>query len=482
LVAQQPNTLAATGKSNNQRRALGSGGMALLSFPPSPTSGQIYPVSPPAGTNIYSWDSTDQTWVLIGKASGVTAGIYGTPIAVPEITVDATGRITLAQNLPIQLADTTQVGLVQLVDDTISNDSTKALTAAQGYYLQIQIGNTALLNPFYPNLVTAINALGGPTGVTPGTYGSGTTVGRFTVNAQGRITSATSVPLTAASTISPGVVTVGANLAVTGTGILSVPNASTTVTGAVRLVNNTTTNDPTKALTAAAGYSLQQQVDSLSARNNLTFAGTLNGSLGVSISVTPEASAVGFVVGSPLPVPALSNDEFFVVVTVAGTFTPPSSPTYSVRVGDWLISDGFQWVLYPFNLGSVTQVNTGIGLTGGPITTTGTVTLKPATTAALGGVIPDGSTIKVTSAGVITAPPQKFVYLDDISALFDGALSTFTLRLSGAPYSPVPSSNVMITVGGVLQDPNNAYSVSGSTITFTGAPPTGASFIGVTVS
>ena len=157
--------------------------MALLTFPVAPVNGQIYPVSPPAGTNIYQWVSADQTWRLLGASTGVTAGVYGTPIAVPEITVDATGRITFAQNIPIQLGDTTQVGLVQLVDDTISNDATKALTAAQGYKLQNEIGDPTTLNPFYPNLVTAINALGAPSGVTSGTYGNGSNVGQFTVNA-----------------------------------------------------------------------------------------------------------------------------------------------------------------------------------------------------------------------------------------------------------------------------------------------------------
>ena len=99
--------------------------MALLSFPSNPSNGDFYPVSPPPGTNVYQWSSADVTWRLLGPASGATPGTYGTPIAVPQITIDATGRITFAQNLPIQLADTTQIGLVQLVDDTVTNDPTR---------------------------------------------------------------------------------------------------------------------------------------------------------------------------------------------------------------------------------------------------------------------------------------------------------------------------------------------------------------------
>jgi hypothetical protein len=459
--------------------------MALLTFPSNPNAGDIYPVNPPANTNVYQWSSADQTWVLLGKSSGVAAGTYGDAITVPQITIDATGRIIFAQNVAIQLATTSQIGLVQLVDDTTTNDPAQALTAAAGYYLQNQIGDINLLNPFYPNLVTAINAVNAPTGVTTGTYGNGLNVASFTVNAQGRLTFAGNVPLALATTVSPGVVRVGANLNITGLGVLSVPNATTAVAGAVQLVNNTTTNDPTKALTAAAGYNLQQQIDDINIKSNLTFAGTVNGTTGQVTSVSPEGTAAGFVVGAQLPAPSAINDEYFVVVTVAGTFTPPASPSYVTRAGDWLASDGSQWVLYAFNLGSVTQVDTGTGLTGGPITSTGTISLRPATVTTLGGVIPDNVTIKVSPTGVIStasAIVQKFIYLDDISSQFNGTLSTFTLRVSGVPYVPSPVTNIMVVVGGVPQPYGGAFTVSGSTITFTGAPPTGATFMALTVA
>ena len=460
--------------------------MALLSFPPNPLSGQIYPVNPPAGTNVYSWSSADQTWILLGKATGAAAGTYGDAITVPQITIDSTGRITFAQDVAIQLGTTSQIGLVQLVDNTTSNDATKALTAAQGYSLQNQIGDTSLLNPFYPNLVTAINAVNAPTGVAAGTYGNGFNVAQFTVSAQGRLTFAGNVPLALASTVSPGVIRVGTNLNITGLGVLSVPNASTTVAGAVQLVNNTTTNDATKALTASAGFNLQQQIDNITTRNNLTFAGTVNGFTGAVTSVTPEGTAVGFVIGAQLPSPSAINDEYFVVVTVAGTFTPPSSPSYVTNVGDWLVSDGSQWVLFAFNLGSVTRVNTGTGLTGGPITSTGTISLSntgvTAGTYTLSTITVNAQG-QVTSAASNTISSQKFVYLDDISSQFNGTVSSFTLRLAGAPYSPTPSTNLMLTVGGVPQIPGSAYTVSGSTLIFVGgAPPANATFLAVTVA
>ena len=405
--------------------------MALLTFPFPVSDGTVYPVSPPANTNVYQWSSTDQTWILLGKSTGVTAGTYGTPLSVPQITIDATGRITVAVDVPIQLGDTTQVGLVQLVDDTISNDPTKALTAAMGYRLANEIGDPALLNPFYPNLVTAINALGAPSGVTSGTYGNGSNVGQFTVNAQGRITSAVNVPLALATTTAPGVVRVGANLTVTGIGLLSVPNANTAQRGAVQLVDNTTTNDAGKALTAAAGYNLQLQIDALEARNNLTFAGTIDGATGRMLTVTAQGAAVGFTVGAVLPSPAPLNDEYFVVVTVPGTFTPTGGASQACNDGDWFVSDGGAWLYY--NVGP-------------------------------------------------TVAAATFIQLDDISGQFNNTRVSFVLRVSGTAYTPVSASAILLSVGGVIQIPGASFTLAGSTVTFSEAPKTNTTFVGYAVS
>ena len=474
--------------------------MALLTFPPAPYAGEIYPVNPPAGVNIYIWDSTDLTWQLIGKSSGVVAGTYGTPVSVPQITIDATGRITVAQDIGIQLGTTSQVGLVQLVDDTISDDPTKALTAAMGYRLANEIGDGSQLNPFYPNLVAAINAVNAPTGVTPGTYGTGTAVARFTVNAQGRLTFAGNVPLALATTTSPGVIRVGANLNIAGAGILSVPNASTTVRGAVQLVDDTVTNDPTKALTAAAGYDLQLQIDAINVRNNLTFAGTLNAATGKLQSVSPEGFAVGFFVGSPLPFPSVINDEYFVIVTVPGVYTPPGGVAIATGVGDWFISDGSQWLYYDLSVPYATTTTPGIvELSTDLETQVGSDPLVAVTPASLqsklsNSVTSTSTTAIASSAAVKTAYDAalaaeavartvRYVAYDDISGSFDGIATSFPLTVGGVPTAPLPASNIMVFLGGVLQIPGilNAYTITGSTITFFSAPADDTTFYANTV-
>ena len=213
--------------------------------------------------------------------------------------------------------------------------------------------------------------------------------------------------------------------------MLSVPNSSTTVRGAVPLVNDTVTNDATKALTAAAGYSLQQQIDDINIRNNLTFAGTINGSTGQMLQVTAEGVAAGFVSGVVLPTPSLNNKEYFVIVTVPGTFTPTGSPAVTVNDGDWLVSDGSTWLLY--------------------------------------------------AVGPTPPTPPGLVFLDDLTSQFNGTRVSFILRAGGVAITP--GTNLLVFLGGVPQIPGAtaSYTLSGSTITFTEAPRTGTTFVGVTV-
>ena len=69
--------------------------------------------------------------------------------------------------------------------------------------------------------------------------------------------------------------------------------------------------------------------------------------------------------------------------------------------------------------------------------------------------------------------------LDDISGDFDGSDVTFDLEVGSVAVTPPKETTMLISVGGVLQEPITAYTVSGSVITFTAAPATGADFFGI---
>ena len=67
--------------------------------------------------------------------------------------------------------------------------------------------------------------------------------------------------------------------------------------------------------------------------------------------------------------------------------------------------------------------------------------------------------------------------LDSISSNFDGSEVSFNLTIDGLEVTPT-AQNLLISLGGVIQEPGTAFSVDGSTITFASAPDSSASFFG----
>ena len=78
--------------------------MALLTFPPAPINGQLFPVSHLPGQYQYEWSSADSTWRLLGPATTVVPGCYGDASNIAAICVDAQGRLTSAANIPLTSA------------------------------------------------------------------------------------------------------------------------------------------------------------------------------------------------------------------------------------------------------------------------------------------------------------------------------------------------------------------------------------------
>ena len=76
------------------------------------------------------------------------------------------------------------------------------------------------------------------------------------------------------------------------------------------------------------------------------------------------------------------------------------------------------------------------------------------------------------------ATPDNIREIDDISSGFDGSDTTFTLQVNGVNIVPKDVKQLVISVGGVMQNPGDDYTVSGSTLTFTSAPSSGLSFTG----
>ena len=74
----------------------------------------------------------------------------------------------------------------------------------------------------------------------------------------------------------------------------------------------------------------------------------------------------------------------------------------------------------------------------------------------------------------------RFIKLADISGSFNGSTTAFTLQDSGGTaVVPGNEENLIIVISGIQQEPGVAYTVSGSTITFTGQPQSSDTFFGI---
>lgn len=69
--------------------------------------------------------------------------------------------------------------------------------------------------------------------------------------------------------------------------------------------------------------------------------------------------------------------------------------------------------------------------------------------------------------------------LDDISGSFNGSTTGFTTAVGGENVTAASPNQLIISLGGVIQEPGVDFTVTTNTITFTTAPASGLSFFGV---
>jgi len=178
------------------------------------------------------------------------------------------------------------------------------------------------------------------TGVTAGTY----TYPALSVNAQGQITSISSgTPVTGIAANNPLILS-GSPTSPT----ISILPATTSNVGAVQLNNSTSSTLTNQALTAAAGKSLQDQINAIGqAAGGLILAGTLDAATGNVVSTTSAGNLAGFTPGSPVPAAAPAINDYYVIVTVAAlSYTPTGgSAIANVNVGDYILVSAGVWTI-----------------------------------------------------------------------------------------------------------------------------------------
>ena len=331
--------------------------MSLLSFPTSPINGQLYPTTPLVGQQQYQWEAATQTWRLQGSATGVGAGIYGSANSVPQITIDAQGRITVAANIAI---DTVYVklnnsaafnGYVWPLSDGPANYSLKTDGA----------GNLSWVAPS-AGTVSSVNVSGGTTGLTtsggPVTTSGTITLGGTLALASGG-TGATTQAGAQANLLPAQAGNAGKFLATDGAGVLS-----------------------WAAYTATAPVVVTGTVISLNLGLGVAANGT-NLALKVPVASTPPAIGTGAAQAFDGSMYWDDNlGQLFVRYNNSGTpFWVAAAPPVGGN-------------------GTVTSVDvsggtTGLTFSGGPVTTSGTITMSGILGTANGGT--------GVSTGVVTS-------------------------------------------------------------------------------
>lgn len=70
----------------------------------------------------------------------------------------------------------------------------------------------------------------------------------------------------------------------------------------------------------------------------------------------------------------------------------------------------------------------------------------------------------------------NYLKLDDISSQFNGSTTTFNLTSGGQAFFPGSAFSILVSIGGVIQEPNSSYEINNSQIVFAQAPATTDNF------
>ena len=378
----------------------------------------------------------------IAVPAGKTMWVYNDGTDVIDVVTHLTS-LTLGSALPVASGGTGQNTYTNgelLIGNTTGNTLTKAtLTAGSGVTVTNGGGSITISATGAGGTVTSVNGSGGTTGLT---LAGG--------------------PITASGTLTLG-------------GTLGAANGGTgqnTYTNGQLLIGNTTGNTLTKAtLTAGSGVSITNGTGSITISSTglggtVTSVNGAGGTTGLTLTGGPITASGTLTLGGTLAVAnggtgqnTYTNGELLIGNTTGNTLT---KATLTAGSGITITNGtGAITISATGAGGSVTSVNgsggtTGLTLTGGPITTTGTLTLGGTLAVANGGTGATTLTGYVKGSGTSALTASATIPTSDLSgaiAVANGGtgLTTFTAAnnaIFSTSSSALTAGTLPITAGG----------------------------------
>ena len=245
-----------------------------------------------------------------------------------------------------------------------------------------------------------------------------------------------------------------------GTGSLGVTAAGTT--GQV-LVGNTGSAPTWGSLSGSAVTTFQTSLNGLTPSTATSGAVTLAGTLGATSGGTGLTSyTTGDIIYSSATntlakLPAGTNGQILSLASGIPSWVANTASGVSFVVTDFTATAGQTTFTVTYTVGLVEVYRNGVKLAIADYTASNGTTIVLATGAVVGDVIEVIAFGSVNTAAVITA--------EDFNGT--GSQTAFTMSVT-----PANSASVIIAISGVVQDPST-YTVSGTTLTFSTAPPAG---------